>query len=51
MSLRGWVLLIGLLTVFAAQSYASGAKWRHLDAYNWGGVAGALALLWVLVSI
>lgn len=51
MSLRGLVLLIGLLAIFAVQSYASGAKQKHLGLYHWGGVVAALALLWFLVSI
>ncbi len=51
MSPRGLVLLVGLLVIFAVQSYASGAKWKPLDLYHWGGAAVALALLWVLVSV
>jgi hypothetical protein len=51
MSPMGWALLIGLLAIFAVQSYASGARWKPLGLYHWGGAAAALALLWVLVSI
>jgi hypothetical protein len=51
MSLRGLILLIGLLAIFAVQSYASGAKWERLGAHHLGGAAAALILLWVLVSI
>ena len=49
MSLRGMILLIGLVAIFSIQSFASGATWKQLGYYHWGGVVVALGLLWLLV--
>lgn len=51
MSLRGLILLIVLIVVFAGQTYASGGKVKPLALYHWGGVVAALAFLWILASV
>ena len=51
MSAQGVILLICLIVIFLVQSVASGARWRSLGAYHWGGALVALGLLWILASI
>ena len=51
MSLRGLVLLIGLVVIFVIQVLASGGKLKPLGLYHWGGLVAALALLWTLATI
>lgn len=48
MSVRGLILLVALLAIFALQTYASGAKLKPLATIHWGGVAVALGVLWIL---
>ena len=51
MSLRGFILFVVLIAVFAIQTYASGVKLKPLGLYHWGGVGVALAALWVLALL